>query len=199
MEHFRDSTRQNYYGIWRSFNEFFIKLDIKPNNWEDRLVLFVGHLIHKEQKSATIRSYVSAIRAVLSDINITLNEDKFLLASITRACKRRNYWMDHRFPIHRGILKLILKATESMFINSNQSYLLVLYKALFVTAYFGLFRIGELTQSAHVVLAKDVHIGTNKKKLLFVLRSSKTHGEDSRPQTVRICAVGNDWGGQVQF
>ena len=29
----RDSTRKSYYSTWRQFNEFFIKLDQKPDNW----------------------------------------------------------------------------------------------------------------------------------------------------------------------
>ena len=42
------------------------------------------------------------------------------------------------------------------------------------------------TDSGHAVRAKDVQIGTNKKKFLFILRSSKTHGEESKPQLVKI-------------
>ena len=35
---------------------------------------------------------------------------------------------------------------------------------------------------------KDVHIGLNKDKILFVLYSSKTHGKESLPQKVKISA-----------
>ena len=52
--------------------------------------------------------------------------------------------------------------------------------------YFGLFRIGELTKGEHPVLARDVQIGTNKKKILFILRSSKTHSKAMRPQQIKI-------------
>ena len=37
----RDTTKKNYYAVWKIFNKFFVKLDCKPNNWEDRLTLFV--------------------------------------------------------------------------------------------------------------------------------------------------------------
>ena len=66
----------------------------------------------------------------------------------------------------------------------QQPYLKHLYKVLIVTTYFGLFRIGEVTFSDHVVKVSDVHVGTNKKKLLFILRSSKTHGKGSKPQQI---------------
>ena len=69
---------------------------------------------------------------------------------------------------------------------ANQPYLLALYKAMYVTAYYGLFRVGELTLSEHVVKAVDVHQGKNKDKLLFVLHTSKTHTRESKPQTITI-------------
>ena len=40
--------------------------------------------------------------------------------------------------------------------------------------------------SEHVVKANDVHVGTNKDKLLFILRSSKTHGKGNKPQMIKI-------------
>ena len=47
-------------------------------------------------------------------------------------------------------------------------------------------RVGEVTLSPHVPLAKNIHIATNKDKLLLVLYSSKTHGLWSRPQKIKI-------------
>ena len=69
--------------------------------------------------------------------------------------------------------------------------------ALFATAYYGLFRVGEITDSQHAVKACDVHIGVNKRKLLFILRTSKTHtegrqtaiSEDSEYEVERCTAI----------
>ena len=61
-----------------------------------------------------------------------------------------------------------------------------MYRALFCVAYYGLFRIEELTSGSHPVMAKNVHIGRNKDKILFVLRTSKTHNAGDLPQTVKI-------------
>ena len=57
----------------------------------------------------------------------------------------------------------------------EQPYLLVLYEAIFCLAYYGLMRIGELTEGDHPIKAKDIHIGVNKDKILLVLYTSKTH------------------------
>ena len=184
MKSCRDSTKKNYLGIWRSFNQFFIKLDDKPDSWEDRLTLYVGHLIKNDHKSTTIRSYISAIKSVLRDLDIELNENKFLLNSLTKACKLVNDRVRHRFPIQKGLLNLLLKELEIIF--GNQPYLEGLYKAIFSTMYFGLFRIGELVEGNHAVKAKDVHIGKNKNKMMFILRTSKTHGLNCAPQIIKI-------------
>ena len=50
---------------------------------------------------------------------------------------------------------------------------------------------GEVAQSPHQVLARDVHMGFNKNKLLFVLRSSKTHGKHMEPQMIKISSTSN--------
>ena len=42
------------------------------------------------------------------------------------------------------------------------------------------------TGSGHAVKVKDVQIGSNKNKFMFVLWSSKTHSKASKPQLVKI-------------
>ena len=60
------------------------------------------------------------------------------------------------------------------------------FKSLTKPLYYGLFRISEITASPHAIRARDVHVGRNKPKLKFVLRSSKTHGRGTKPQIVKI-------------
>ena len=55
--------------------------------------------------------------------------------------------------------------------------------------YFGLFCIGELASGAHPVLARDMHIAKNKRKILFVLRTSKTLYKNMKPQLVKIMST----------
>ena len=184
----RNSTKKNYYSVWRTFNEFFIKLDRKPPTWEERLILFVGFLVSKQRKSTTIKSYISAIKSVLADDGVMLNEDRFLLGSLTRACRLINDKVRTRLPIQKGILNILIKTCLQHFNQISQPYLGSLHSALLMAGYFGLLRVGELTAGEHPILAKDVHIGENKKKILFVLRTSKTHWTDVSPQFVKIAS-----------
>ena len=60
------------------------------------------------------------------------------------------------------------------------------------TAYVGLFWVCEIAKSPynnHVVKAADVHIGTNKNQIMFVLHTSKTHWSDTKPQIIKISSM----------
>ena len=186
----RDTTKQNYYTIWKSFNEFFVKLDKNPTSWEERLTLFIAYLVDNDRKSQTIKSYISAIKAVLKDDGVELNANKYLLTSLTKACKLKNDTVRTRLPIQKRTLCLILKYLDQ--ICGTQPYLLSMYRALYTTAYFDLFRVGELTSGTHPVLARDVHVGENKQKLMFILCTSKTHGKDNKPQIIKITSSDYD-------
>ena len=139
-------------------------MDTKPNSWEDKLTLFVGYLISKRRKASTINSYISAIKSVLLEDGVTLNEDKFLLTSLTQACRYHNNSVRTRLPISKGILGIIVRQTEQYFINASQAYLATMYKALFTTSYFGLLRVGEVTTGEHPITGRDIHIAKKQKE-----------------------------------
>ena len=171
------------------FNKFFIRLDIKPNNWEEHITLFAGYLVNEKLKSSTIKSYVSAIKVVLVDNNITVLENRYILNSLTKACRVINDQVHLCLPIQKDLVNLLLSTIEDHFLNIRQVYLVKLYLALLSTTYYGLFCIGEVTDSQHSVKASDVHIAKNKNKILFILHSSKKHDLDQPPQTIKITSL----------
>ena len=181
----RESTRRQYYGAWKKFNPFFVRLDGKPNTWEDRLVLFTGYLVEEKIKSTTIKCYISGIKAILKEDGYELDMDQCAVKSLTRACKLKYDQVRVRLPIQIGLLILLNRQIEIKF-GGTQPYLNILYQALFTTTYFGMFRVGELTSGTHPVMVKDVHIADNKKKMTFVLRTSKTHGTGDKRQIIKI-------------
>ena len=165
-------------------------MDVKPDTWEERLILFVGYLADKELQSTTIRCYISAIKAVLQEDSESLNEDVYLLKALTRACKLHQDRVKTRLPIRKTLLFILSQELENIY--QSQPYLLCLFKAIFTTMYFSMFRIGEVTESNHVLRARDVKMGTNKHKIMFMLRSSKTHSLGSCPQIIKISSIEYD-------
>ena len=182
----RSSTRANYYSLWKLFNKFIIQLDTIPDTWEERVYLYLAHLVHTGKKSTTVRSYLSGIKAILWDDKYELQENAMELKATTRACRLINDKIHPRRPIKLDLLEIILFEIDRMF--ASQPYLRKMYQVLFATAYYRLFRIGEIAMSNHAMQARDVNIGTNKDKILIYLYSSKTHGPESKPQKIKIAA-----------
>ena len=180
----RQSTARNYYGIWKNFSKFMLKLDKKPKSWERRIALYGAYLTDKGIQSSTLKSYFSAIKKILWEDGYNLNDSKMLLHSITKACRLVNDTVQTRLPIKCSLLEMILFEIDRIY--SNQVYLAILFKTLIAIAFYGLFRIGELTASQHALKACNVNLGINKDKILFILESSKTHNKESRPQKIKI-------------
>ena len=154
--------------------------------WEDRLILFTAYLVDAKLKSTAIKTYISAIRGVLVEDGFELDHNNFTISSLTRACRIRNDQLIIRLPIHKDLLRLLLKELGKWAEEKNQPYLEALYAALLVSGYYGLLRIGEMTYSPHCLLANNVHVGMNKAKLLYILTSSKTHSEGEKPHLIKI-------------
>ena len=79
MERCRDSTRKTYHRIWKIFNHFILRLDHKLKTWEEQLILFTGYLVNNNLHSAMVKTYISAIRGVLMEVGIKINENKYLM------------------------------------------------------------------------------------------------------------------------
>ena len=112
-----------------------------------------------------------------------------LLSSLIRGCKLENDSVKIKLPIQKGLLEMLLFEVERKFDDTIQPYLESLYKTILSLGYYGMLRVGEMTDSPHNVRASNVHVAYNKDKIQLVLYTSKTHGRESRPQKVKISAV----------
>ena len=171
----RDLTKHMYHRIWKIFAQFYAKLDVKPECWSDRIVLFIGFLVENNLKSSTIRTYISGLKGVLADEDIQFDSNQFLLTLLTKACRLRNDRVIHRFPIYKDLLHILIDDIYQHFGDKQQISFQTLYTAMLMASYYGLLRAGEVAAGPHVLKARDVLVGTNKRKFLFILWTSKTH------------------------
>ena len=116
---------------------------------------------------------MSTIKTLLKYDDYYLNENRLLLSTMTQACKKQNDRFRCRLPFQKGLFEMLLFEIDRVW--PNQVYLIALYRAIFCLAYYGLMRVGELTQGDHPVKACYIHIGMNKDKIMLVLYTSKTH------------------------
>ena len=187
----RSTTNDTYLRIWRQFNKFIILLDRKPSSWEERTSLFLASMVDQGMKSQSVKSYASAIKKILINDDYQWDDNKVLLGALTRSARLVNDSVRTRLPIGGGLLELILYEIQRKFRSTKQIYLECLYKAMFLLGYYGLLRVGELTKTnidSHTIKAKNVHMATNKDKLLIILYSSKTHSKANIPQKIKICS-----------
>lgn len=185
----RSSTRKSYKKMWNRFNKFISQFDIIPPKWEDRIIVWATHLADNRRKSATIRSYISAIRYCLGLDGITIKHENCELAAIIQAAKQENDRLYIRLPIQRHLIQLMLRFIDSHYIKgSGQIYQGYWLKAIFSMAYHGMMRISELAEGPHAVRAQDIIHAKNKQKCTIYLRSSKTHSTADQPQIINIPA-----------
>lgn len=185
-------TRKAYHSVWCRFNSFLIRFDHLPDKWEDRIILYAAYLADTGKASATVKSYVSAIRHVLRFDGIDIGDTNFQLPTIVRACKLNNDKLTLRMPIQKRMLSMILRTIEDHYQSINQPYLAILYKAMMVVGYYGLLRVGELTNGPHGIKANDLLIARNKDKAILIMRSSKTSLPNQKPVQIQISADGNE-------
>lgn len=91
----RGGTDQTYYEAWLSFNEFLIRLDSRPDCWDDRICLFVAHLIVSGHPPPTIATYASGGKGILKDDSVQIDDNSVALASLLKGC-RNNYQHEKR-------------------------------------------------------------------------------------------------------
>lgn len=183
----RAKTRRMYRSRWIAFNQFLQQFDVMPETWEDRLHIYAAHLVDNKKQSSTVRTYLTAIRQILRLADIEIQEDKYLLSSLIRACKIKNDLLYIRMPIQLPLLKALIRKTQEYYAEQKgQIYLATMLKAMFSMAYFGLMRVSEITSGSHPVKAPDVRYAKNKNKVVITLHSSKTHTIADQPQHITI-------------
>ena len=151
--------------------------------------MFCAYLIERGHKSATVKLYVSGIKKFLVEDGYKWNDSLLLLNSMTRACKLKNDVVSCRRPTSRRLLEIIIFKLHRWI---DSPYLQILYKAALCLGYYGMMRVGELTNGPHAAKACNVHVGRNKDKILVILYSSKMHSKESHPQEIKITSLSQD-------
>lgn len=127
----------------------------------------VSHL--KGLKSTSITSMVSAISYIHNIKGYRNPTEAFLIKKLLRATKLTSH-SDNRKPITIPILKALL---EALTLVTTTSTVLLLFRAMFLVAFFGLFRIGEITFSQrgshNVIMRKNLELHKNKQSNSFAI------------------------------
>uniref|UniRef100_A0A8W8MMU3 SGNH hydrolase-type esterase domain-containing protein n=1 Tax=Magallana gigas TaxID=29159 RepID=A0A8W8MMU3_MAGGI len=106
-------------------------------------------------------------------------EKTFMLKNAMIGLSRLDERKDNRMPITLDILKALVQVLPLV---CRSLYEATLFTAIFVTAFYGYFRIGELVQNSitdigHAVQLQDITFGTDNKSVTINLKHSKIDQE----------------------
>ena len=149
-----------------------------PNTWPptlEHIVQFIGYMSVKEMSDSTARTYIAGIAYQLkinNDQDITQN---FLIRKLLEGYRRKNKTKDSRLPITANILSRILQCLPNVCTNNYETKL---FAAAYSTAYFGFFRVGEITSineqtPGHAIQMEDVELDHMNRVVRIKLKHSK--------------------------
>ena len=162
----------------RRFESFRIKYAEKlcwPPTIE-QLTLFIASLSLQGLSHSTASLYLCSIGFQCKIKNVKDSTKHYILSKILEGIKRSKQGQAVRLPITVSILNLIVNKLPAVCVTSYESQL---FKTAFCLAFFGFFRIGEITVSrkeyiSKVIAIQDVVLDEINGTLKINLRFSKT-------------------------
>ena len=168
-------TKKSYQRAWRTLQQFYERFYESPTPQlplsSSHLVLFIAYLSAKKLAPSTITSYLSAIGYVHKIKGCTDPTKSFLIHKLLTALSRRRL-ADLRLPITRPVLHELIRSLRH---TNSSAYQRCLYSAMFLLAFYGFFRIGELAAK-----------GADRAASVLRLQNLKFLMQHGQPQMIKI-------------
>ncbi len=184
-----EKTRQAYLRAYLTFTEYLKWLDPLPTDWETCLVLFRGFLAKTGLVSQTITSYVSGARNWLKLTGNELRENHDLMKQMHHASQRQDKERTQH-PICKELLHKLIPQLRNVV---SSLYEQQLFSAVFLAAYYGMFRISELVGSPHALRTRNVGISNNDKLVHCYQHFAKNMKLLDPPRLVELEASGGEF------
>ena len=194
------STKASYQNAWQHFRKFhstyYPGSPVLPVTTE-QIAQFITVCHHRNLQPSTITSYLSAISYVHKIRGLVNPTDSFLISKLLHGL-RRNKQADKRLPLTIKHLQLITAYLKS----STNKYTYRLLKAMFLTAFFGLLRAGEIARSVkspiNVIQRRDIEFAIEDSKVTSITLKMRNFKHSNgriariplgRQSTSNICPV----------
>ena len=147
---------------------------------------FISHLFQSGFQPSTILSHVSAISYAHKLLNKPDPTHSFVVRKLLQGAQKLGKSADSRLPITQPILHKLIEGLSNTVANFND---MIMLTAIFLLAYSGFMRLGELVPRASefnskVLQRQDVYF-TDSWCVHITLRHSKNM-KDNRPVTIII-------------
>nr|XP_034335988.1 uncharacterized protein LOC117692391 isoform X1 [Crassostrea gigas] len=170
------------------FCQVYQSRPVLPPSQSD-LVNFVSYLSLQKFSANAIKTYIAGISNHCKLHGFPDRTQDFLLKKVLLGLSRSNPHHDTRKPITLQILTTTVQTLPSI---CHSYYESTLFTTIFVTAFFGFFRMGELVQNTkqdvgHAIQVQNVSYSPLDNTIKIVLHHSKTDQADH----TRIWIVGS--------
>ena len=194
------STVNGYSRAWGLFRIAMNKLNIAYRGNQDlplteyHILLFIGALQEAGYAPTSMVTYVSALGFAHKFKGFADPTSSFKVQKVLAAAIRLRPSMDNRLPITLNILS---RLNNSLQHTVDSPYLRVLFKAMFIVSFFGLMRMGEVTQekSGEISLFSDQIVVYNTHAVLKISHFKHNYSGTPfeivlpRQQDTSICPV----------
>ena len=185
------STRASYrnaLGHYITFHGSYYPNSVLLPASVEQVAQFITICYLKNLKCSTITSYMSAIAYVHKVSGLVNPTESFIDKKLLHATRRHSS-IDKRHAFYIKDIDNIVKALPDI---GTDPYLLIMYTAMILTAFFGLLRVGEITVSTHGhqnIIRKDaIKLGYqgNHVSTINIYMSSYKHSQ-GHPASIPLC------------
>lgn len=183
------NTLSTYTNALHTFEHFRHQYSL-PQLWPataDHIILFISHCFEVGYSPSTISTYIAGISFICKLNNWVDQTDLFLIKKLLEGCRRSRKRIDTRAPINPTMLREICLALPALCYTRYETSL---FKAVYLLAYFGLFRVSELVFTSHLqphraVQDGDISFTKDATAVIITLKQSKTN-QAGPPVVLRI-------------
>ena len=141
-------SRKLYSRAWTVFREFYVHF-VSPHSFSlplstTTIALFVSYLRARKLAPSTISSYLSAISYVHKIKDLRDPTKEFLIQKLLTAVGKERS-ADPRLPITKPVPFQLVRSLQHTLSSAEQR---TLFTAMFLIAFYGFFRIGELASKS---------------------------------------------------
>lgn len=151
----------------------------------EHLSQFIAVCHYRKLKASTITSYISAISYIHKLHGIVNPTESFLIKKLLHGLRRHNN-PDKRRPFTLNNLQELISALKT---TVADQFTRICMRAMFLMAFFGLFRVGEIAHSPkgyrNVIMRNDVAFNYTRSKISS-LSITLRHFKHSQGQTATI-------------
>ena len=181
----KEKSTLQYQRSWALFHDFQrdtglggMSLPIRPHY----LSLFVAYLLRRGYAPSTVKSHLSAIGFSHRILGLEFNSESFLINKMLLVAKQTRPLTERRLPITMDMIDSMLDRAKVLI---PSYYVLRLFTAMCLTAFYAFMRSGEFTESDNNVQFKSLFISPLLDHATITFYKFK-HMTSDHPWPVRI-------------